>query len=92
VSARFAVGDAVRTGAPRADGHTRLPRYLGGRRGTIEAVHGPFALPDENARGARVRETLYTVVFDGTEVFGAEAERPLSIAADLFESYLEAAR
>jgi nitrile hydratase subunit beta len=92
MTARFSVGDVVRALEPRADGHTRLPRYLARRRGLIEAVHGPFALPDENARGVSMAQTLYTVVFDGTEVFGPDAEPPLSIAADLFESYLEAAR
>ena len=92
MTARFSVGDVVRAAVPRADGHTRLPRYLARRRGTIEAVHGPFALPDENVRGVRTEETLYTVVFPGTEVFGPDAERPLSIAAELYESYLEAAQ
>jgi nitrile hydratase len=84
----FRVGDVVRTRAPREDGHTRLPRYLARRRGTIEAVHGPFALPDERARGVDARQALYTVVFDAREIWGGEA---FSIAADLFEAYLEAA-
>ncbi len=81
----------MRTLAVRTDGHTRLPQYLARRRGRIESVHGPFPLADESARGAAnaTKSTLYTVVFDGREVWGARANTPLSIAADLWDAYLE---
>jgi nitrile hydratase len=91
VTPRFAVGDAVRTRAQSADGHTRLPRYLAQRRGRIEAVHGPFPLADDRARGDRCprSETLYTVVFDGVDVWGERAAERLRISADLWDSYLD---
>jgi hypothetical protein len=91
VTRRFAVGDVVRTRASRPDGHTRLPRYLEGRRGRVEAVHGDFALADERAEGvAGAPQALYGVVFEGSEVWGeGAASRPLTIAADLWDAYLD---
>jgi hypothetical protein len=92
---RFQAGDVVRTRGVNPEGHTRLPGYLCGRRGTIEAVHGLVALADESARGARLggptKEALYTVVFDGTEVWRQSSTERLSVAADLWDSYLEPA-
>jgi hypothetical protein len=91
VTARFAVGDVVRTRAARREGHTRLPRYLELRVGRVEAVHGPFRLADERAAGeAGTPQTLYSVVFEGAEVWGAgAASLPMTIAADLWDSYLD---
>ncbi len=88
---RFAVGDAVRTTSVRRDGHTRLPGYLANRRGFVERVHGEYPLADERARGGRSpsREALYGVVFAASEVWGADAVARDTIAADLWESYLE---
>jgi nitrile hydratase len=92
-SARFRAGDRVRTRAGEREGHTRLPRYLRDRAGTIEKVHGLFALPDERALGvdlaACTKETLYTVVFEGREVWRERLAEPLAVSADLWESYLE---
>lgn len=93
---RFRAGDAVRTRAHNPEGHTRLPRYLCGRKGTIETVHGVYPLPDERARGVALatctKEVLYTVVFDGREVWRERSAEPLSISADLWDSYLEPER
>jgi len=93
-AARFRVGDAVRARAERHGGHMRLPRYLCGRRGTVESVHGVVPLADERAHGGERGKgaplvVLYTVVFDGREVWGDEAAGALSIAADLWETYLD---
>jgi nitrile hydratase subunit beta len=94
VTARFVPGDRVRTRAANPQGHTRLPRYLCNRRGTIEAVHGIYPLPDERALGMApescTKEALYTVIFEGTEVWRERAVEPLSVSADLWESYLAA--
>jgi hypothetical protein len=99
VTRRFAVGDVVRARASRTDGHTRLPRYLEGRRGRVEAVHGDFPLPDERAEGvAGAPQALYSVVFEGSEVWGEDegegaadsaGSPPLTIAADLWDAYLQ---
>jgi nitrile hydratase len=91
-SARFAVGDAVRTLEVRREGHTRLPRYLERRRGRIVAVHGDYPLADERALGLpSAPRALYGVLFDGAEVWGSDgaAGGPLTIVADLWDDYLE---
>ena len=93
MTARFQRGDQVRTRAQNPEGHTRLPRYLCDRRGTVEAVHGAYPLPDERALGASLttcrKEALYTVVFVGREVWRERAAEPMILSADLWDSYLE---
>jgi hypothetical protein len=90
---RFRTGDRVRTVAREREGHTRLPRYLRDRAGTIESVQGIFPLPDERALGVDLascaKQTLYTVVFEGGEVWRERLCEPLTVSADLWESYLE---
>jgi nitrile hydratase len=69
-------------------GHNRLPRYLRGKRGVIEAVHGDYPLADERAAGRVHRETLYTIAFAAAEIWDADAEPGGVIHAELWESYL----
>ncbi|MCZ6458976.1 MAG: nitrile hydratase subunit beta [Gammaproteobacteria bacterium] len=89
---RFTVGQSVTTHGTPSGGHTRLPAYARGHRGTIVAMHGGWLLPDANAHGLGERpEHLYTVEFSGEELWGSAAEAGLKICVDLFESYLEAA-
>ena len=86
----FEVGQAVRTRLMNPDGHTRIPVYLRGRSGRIEDVAGTFDLSDARAKGIRdVRERLYTVLFAARDVWGADADPTQTLAADLYESYLE---
>jgi nitrile hydratase len=88
--ARFAVGDRVRARNMHPEGHTRIPRYLRGHIGTIEAVHGVHVLPDSNAAGRGESPTwLYGIAFDGRDVWGNDAEPGLTLRADLWESYLD---
>lgn len=89
-AACFAPGDRVRARNLHPRGHTRLPRYLRGHPGRIEADHGGFVLPDSNAHfHGEAPQRLYTVVFDGAEIWGPDAEPGLTISADLWEGYLE---
>lgn len=85
----FAVGDVVRTRAHGMPGHTRLPAYVRGRSGRIEACHPAHVLPDANARGEARAEPLYTVVFEATELWPEAAGRRDRVFLDLWESYLE---
>lgn len=88
--ARFAVGDPVRTRVINPTGHTRLPRYARGRSGVVERVHGVHVLPDAHAHGAGEQpQWLYTVRFDGRELWGDGADADLTVAVDAWESYLE---
>jgi nitrile hydratase len=88
---RFAVGQQVRTRAGRVDHHTRLPGYAQGKAGQIERVLGTHVFADANARGSgEDPEWLYTVVFDGTELWGPdESAAGLRVSIDAWQSYLE---
>ena len=55
-------------------GHTRLPRYVRGRRGTIERDHGAHVFPDSNAHfQGENPQYLYTVRFAARELWGEAA-------------------
>ena len=90
--ARFAPGQAVRTRALQAEHHTRLPGYTLGKCGTVEHVHGAHVFADAHAQGLGEQpQWLYTVVFDGRELWGADAAPGLTVSIDAWEPYLEAA-
>lgn len=91
-AARFAVGDRVRTRAHAVPHHTRLPAYARGKCGTVERVHGLHVFADAHAQGlGEQAQCLYTVVFDGTELWGAEADAHQRVSVDAWETYLEPA-
>ena len=87
----FAKGDAVRAKAYGSPGHTRLPAYVRGRVGLIEARHAGHVLPDASARGEARAEPLYTVAFDAATLWPEAAGRRDRVFLDLWESYLERA-
>ena len=91
-SARFKAGDRVRTKNIHPATHTRLPRYARDKIGVVQLVHGCQAFPDAVAidKGDDP-QWLYTVVFDGTELWGPDAEAGLTVSIDAFEPYLEPA-
>ena len=70
--------------------HTRLPRYARGKKGRIAEIYPAFVFPDTNAHdGGEQPQHVYAVFFKGEELWGADAERGISVSLDLFESYLE---
>jgi nitrile hydratase subunit beta len=88
--ARFKPGDRVRTKNINPPSHTRLPRYARGREGLIEAVRGCHVFPDSATTGGGENpQWLYTVVFDGRELWGANADPMLTVSIEAFEPYLE---
>jgi nitrile hydratase beta subunit len=90
---RFRPGDPVRARVVSPSGHTRLPRYVAGRRGVVEAMRPPCVFPDTNAHGlGESPQHLYNVRFAATELWGDAAEPYISVQIDLFEPYLEPAR
>jgi nitrile hydratase subunit beta len=88
--ARFKPGDRVRARNIHPRTHTRLPRYARGHVGIVELVHGCHAFPDAIAldKGDNP-QWLYTVVFDGRELWGADGDESLKVSIDAFEPYLE---
>jgi nitrile hydratase len=90
--ARFRPGDRVRARNIHPATHTRLPRYVRGHVGTVELVHGCHVFPDTAATGQGENpQWLYTVVFDGRELWGADADPTIKVSVDAFEPYLETA-
>jgi nitrile hydratase len=90
--ARFALGDRVRMRNINPPTHTRLPRYVRGHVGEVVMVHGCHVFPDANAHGGgEDPQWLYTVRFDGRELWGPEADPTTAVSTDAFEPYLEPA-
>jgi hypothetical protein len=58
----------------------RRPGAARGRFGVVELVHGCHAFPDAD-----------TVVFDGRELWGADADPTVKVSIDAFEPYLDPA-
>ena len=72
--------------------HTRLPRYARGRVGVIEALRGCHVFPDTAAIGkGEDPQWLYTVLFEGRELWGESADPTLKVSIEAFEPYLEPA-
>lgn len=91
--ARFAIGDRVRAKAMAPQTHTRLPRYVRGHVGTIELLHGVHVFPDSNALGkGEAPQWLYTVTFDGRELWGDDGDPDVTISVDAWDAYLEPVR
>ena len=88
----FAPGDRVRAKTINPPTHTRLPRYVRGHVGTIERVIGCHVFPDSNATGAGENpQWLYTVRFDGRELWGPDGDASATVSVDAWEPYLEMA-
>jgi nitrile hydratase len=90
--ARFAIGDRVRARDLHPPTHIRLPRYARGHVGTIELMHGCHVFADDHAAGRGENpQWLYTVTFDGRELFGAGGDPSARISVDAWDCYLEPA-
>jgi nitrile hydratase subunit beta len=88
--ARFAAGDRIVTRNVHPTGHTRLPRYARGKRGVIHAVRGCYVFPDTHAHGQGEQpHPMYTVSFEGAELWGLSSEPRERVFIDLWEPYLE---
>lgn len=94
VFAQFAIGQRVRARNMNPLGHTRLPRYVRGKHGTVTHDHGVFNLQDTDINGhavGRFSEHVYTVRFRSRELWGDRASERDVVYVDLWERYLDAA-
>ena len=90
--ARFKAGDKVRTKNIHPQTHTRLPRYARDKVGVVEAIRGCHVYPDTVAIGQGENpQWLYTVLFDGRELWGEASDPSLKVSIEAFEPYLELA-
>ena len=89
--ARFEQGQRVRARNLNPLGHTRLPRYVRGKFGVIDRVHGVFVFPDTNAhfQGERPQH-VYSVRFTAQELWGEDYACGDAVYVDLWESHLDA--
>jgi len=87
---RFREGDRIVARNLNPTGHTRLPRYVRGKRGIIEHDWGEYVFADSNAHNAgKHAQHVYSVRFDARELWGPEAPRKDTMRIDLWEDYLE---
>jgi nitrile hydratase beta subunit len=87
-TAKFSVGERVRTRAAEVARHTRLPGYARGKVGRIEHVHGVHVFADAHAQGLGEQpEWLYAVVFDARELW-SDGALGASVSIDAWEPYL----
>jgi nitrile hydratase len=88
---RFQPGQPVRARNLNPTGHTRLPRYVRGKTGAIDRLHGVFVFPDTNAHFLGEQpQHLYSVRFEAEELWGAHSTAPGAVYVDLWEDYLDA--
>lgn len=91
VPARFSVGDAVAARNEHPPGHTRAPRYVRGRRGTVVRAHGVHRFDDETPGVEPGPQHLYTVVFSSRELWGRRGHVNDRIHVELWDYHLEPA-
>lgn len=90
--AKFKPGDRVRTKNMHPKLHTRLPRFTRGHVGVVERIQGCHVYPDAVvAVGKEDPQWLYTVVFDGRDLWGPDSDPTLEVSIEAFEPYLEIA-
>ena len=93
-TARFHAGQRVRALNINPVGHTRLPRYVRGKCGTIEREGEVVELQDMDAHGAALGKRpqhVYSVRFASRELWGAQADVRDAVYVDMWEDYLESA-
>ena len=85
----FAIGDSVKARNMHPTGHTRLPRYVRGKRGVVAQYYGVQDFDDTMPAGIKAQpQPLYAVRFDAAELWGDSAEPNCALYIDLWESYL----
>lgn len=91
VPPRFKSGDSVVARNINPVGHTRLPRYVRGRRGEVARDHGVFVFPDTNAMSRDPKpQHCYSVRFAARELWGSQALAHDHIFVDLWDDHLDA--
>jgi nitrile hydratase len=88
--ARFHVGERVRARNLNPAGHTREPRYVRGKPGTITRDHGVFVFNDSRVQGLGPKpQHLYSVRFGARDLWGEAASALDSVHLDLWDDHLE---
>lgn len=88
LSPAFSVGQQVLTSRNGNSGHTRLPQYARGRRGTVHAYNGAHVFPDFSALGKEIHQHCYSVMFLAAELWPEAKSKKDKVYLDLWENYL----
>jgi nitrile hydratase subunit beta len=92
VPPKFKAGDAVLARNVNPAGHTRIPRYVRGRRGVVDRDHGVFIFPDTHAAGLGQKpQHVYSVRFAAGELWGPDGHARDAVYVDLWDDYLDPA-
>ena len=68
-------GDQIVARNVHPAGHTRLPRYVRGKRGTIDRDHGVFVFPDTSAYGRVIHPNISIAYGSAPRRFGGRVRR-----------------
>jgi nitrile hydratase subunit beta len=89
----FEVGDCVRVMTRSPVGHYRVPTYLRGRTGVVDAVIKPAAVDNEEeayGRNAGSRRHYYRIAVPMTSIWSDYAGSPRDdLRIEVFETWLE---
>lgn len=89
--AGFDVGDRVIVRSLPPTGHTRAPRYIHGKQGTVVRIAPLARFPGEAGHGLPAhKEPTYHVRFAAADLW-AEAEAGVNVVVDVYQSYLDLA-
>ena len=87
---QFDIGDPVRVRNLHPPGHTRLPRYVRGKRGVVVRFYGFQDVQDAQLPGVAAEpQAVYAVQLAARELWGDGAEANSTVCIDMWESYLE---
>lgn len=89
----FAPGDRIRVGSRAPIGHYRVPLYLRGKTGTVEAVIEPAGVDNEEeafGRNAGMKRHYYRIAVPMTELWPSYVGSPRDgLRIEVFETWLE---
>jgi nitrile hydratase len=86
----FSAGNTVVVKNEHPSWHTRVPRYVRGRRGVIQKDHGVYPFQDA-VPGIQRPQHLYSVRFTGRELWGSRGHARDRIYVDLWDDHLQRA-
>lgn len=85
----FKIGETVRVRNAHFKGHTRMPKYVRGKQGTVTHVAPEFPFAGSAGHGEAAKpEPTYHVRFNARDLW-SDASENSSVTVDLWESYLE---
>jgi nitrile hydratase len=86
---RFELGETVAVRNTHFKGHTRMPKYVRGKRGVVVHIAPPFPFASAAGHGIEAKlEPTYHVRFDAKHLWSDAAENS-TVVVDLWESYLD---